>query len=86
MWQRLGGARADLGRFRPLAAKTFDDFLIEGPPMTDEAGVFQQPAERWALSIGGETREFADIDADSLLRAYEGSGNADDGADGAQSP
>lgn len=72
VWQRRSGyAQGDLSRLRPLAAETFGDFSIEGPPLTDQDGVFQEPARRWVLTRGDERIEYSDIRADSLSEAYE---------------
>jgi hypothetical protein len=50
--------------------KSFDDFFFEGPPITDQDGVFQEPAQRWVFTRGSERIEHVDIDANSLIEAY----------------
>jgi lipopolysaccharide transport system ATP-binding protein len=81
VWQRLGGgARGDLSRLQPLAATTFGDFQIEGPPLTDQDGVFQEPALKWVLTRGDERIEHTEIDAGSLAAAYADTALPADGA------
>lgn len=71
VWQRTSAtADADLGKLQPLTAARFGDFLIEGPPLTDQDGVFQQPATKWVFTRGKEDFEYTGMDADSLLRAH----------------
>jgi hypothetical protein len=68
--RRSASAEGDVSRLRPLAAATFDDFIVEGPPLTADDGVFQEPAYKWVLTRAGGRVEFSDIDRDSLLEAY----------------
>jgi lipopolysaccharide transport system ATP-binding protein len=74
--RRKSYGEGDLSRLQPLAAKVFGDFSIEGPPLTDQDGVFQAPALRWVLTRGGERIEFEGADDGALARVYA------DGADG----
>jgi hypothetical protein len=81
VWQRLGGyAQGDLSRLQPLAATTFGDFQIDGPPLTDQDGVFQEPALKWVLTRDGRRIEHTDIGADSLAAAYGDNAVSADGA------
>ena len=68
--RRSATAEGDVSRLRPLAHATFDDFIVEGPPLTEEDGVFQEPARKWVLTRAGGRVEFTDIDRDSLLAVY----------------
>ncbi|HEY0006597.1 MAG TPA: ABC transporter ATP-binding protein [Pyrinomonadaceae bacterium] len=71
-WQRFSGrAQSDLSRLRPLAYTVFGDFSIEGPPLTDQDGVFQQPAKKWVLTRGGQRIEYTGMDAESLAAAFD---------------
>ena len=70
--RRGGQAHSDLGRLQPLATATFGDFTIDGPPLTDHDGVFQEPARRWVFTRDQMQVEFNDATAESLVRAYDG--------------
>lgn len=72
VWPKRSRSHAedDLSRLRPLAARRFGDFAIEGPPLTEEDGVFQQPARRWAITVQGRRTVFDQVRPDSLDRAY----------------
>jgi hypothetical protein len=71
VWQRQTGyAAGDFSRLRPLAAKIFGDFTIEGPPLTEADGVYQEPARKWVFTRGDKRIEHLDIGADSLSEAY----------------
>lgn len=65
-------SEADIGRLRPLAMSSFDDFTIEGLPLTEGDGVFQQPAQRWILTRNGERIVHDDIQPDTIFAAYKG--------------
>jgi lipopolysaccharide transport system ATP-binding protein len=61
----------EMNALLPLAAATFGEFSIEGPPpLTDQDGVFQEPALRWALTRGAERVEYPAPDAESIFRGY----------------
>jgi len=71
VWQRSPNkAQSDLSRLQPLAASIFGDFSIEGPPMTDQEGVFQEPALKWVFTRGQEQIEYTAMNAESLEEAY----------------
>ncbi|MFL6231261.1 MAG: ABC transporter ATP-binding protein [Pyrinomonadaceae bacterium] len=73
--RRKGVGEGDLGRLQPLTSRSFGDFSIEGPPLTDQDGVFQEPALRWVVTRGdGARAEYEGGDADSLWRAYGAAG------------
>jgi lipopolysaccharide transport system ATP-binding protein len=78
VWPRRtsGVSQDDMTRLQPLTWAHFGDFSVEGPPLTDQDGVFQQPALKWALTREGDGArvEFDGADADSLRRAYGGEG------------
>jgi homopolymeric O-antigen transport system ATP-binding protein len=67
---RRSSARGDVSRLRPLASATFDDFIMEGPPITEDDGVFQEPALKWVLTRAGGRIEFSDMHAGSLIEAF----------------
>jgi lipopolysaccharide transport system ATP-binding protein len=70
--RRSSDAPSELSDVKPLAYVTFGDFAVSGPPLTEQDGIFQEPARRWVLTRGGERTEFDAIDAGSLSRAYGG--------------
>ncbi|HVG28829.1 MAG TPA: ABC transporter ATP-binding protein [Pyrinomonadaceae bacterium] len=73
VWPRRTSAvgQDDMSRLQPLTWAHFGDFSVEGPPLTDQDGVFQQPALRWELTREDGGRVECDgVDADSLRRAY----------------
>ena len=71
--QRLGNyAQGDLSRLRPLAADIFGDFSIEGLPLTDQDGVYQEPARKWVFQRGGERVEYTGMTENSLAQAFDG--------------
>ena len=73
IWQRESGqAEGDLNRIQPLVGARFGDFAVEGLPMTDHDGVFQQPALKWVFTRGNESFAHDDIDDDSLFKAFGG--------------
>lgn len=73
VWQRESGyAQGDLSRMTPLAYKYFEEFTIQGPPLTDQDGVFQEPSKKWVLSSNGRQIEYDNITTDSLLKAFNG--------------
>lgn len=75
VWQRLSNSgRADLARLQPLAMSGFGDFHIEGPPLTDQDGVFQMPAKKWVLTRGDEQIEFSEMNNESLAAAFNDEG------------
>ena len=72
VWQRRAAtADTDLNMLQPLAATTFGDFAIEGPPLTEGDGVFQEPARRWRLTVGGRQIDYDEMHERSLAEAYE---------------
>ena len=72
VWQRRRAiADSDLNMLHPLAATTFGDFTIEGPPLTEGDGVFQEPARRWRLTVNGRQFDYDAMDENSLAKAYE---------------
>lgn len=50
-----GGGRpgTDALGSRPLAGASFGHLRVQGPPLTDQDGVFQIPAKRWRFTSGG---------------------------------
>jgi lipopolysaccharide transport system ATP-binding protein len=71
VWQRFKGAAEEgLSGLRPLTSVMFGNFSIDGPPMTDQDGVFQQPAAKWVLTREGERILSPAIDDHSLLEAF----------------
>ncbi|HEX8161025.1 MAG TPA: ABC transporter ATP-binding protein [Pyrinomonadaceae bacterium] len=68
--RKAAHASGDLSAVKPLAYITVGDFSISGPPLTEEDGIFQEPARRWVLTRGGERIASGAIDAGSLARAY----------------
>jgi Wzt C-terminal domain len=73
VFQRLGNyGQGELSRLRPLAAEMFGDFSIEGLPLTDQDGVFQEPARKWVFTRGSERMEYTGMTDESLARAYDG--------------
>jgi lipopolysaccharide transport system ATP-binding protein len=68
--RRSASGEGDLSRLQPLAVETFGDFSIEGPPLTEQDGIFQEPARKWVLTRADRRVEFTDIDAESVLEAY----------------
>jgi lipopolysaccharide transport system ATP-binding protein len=72
VWQRrTAAADTDLNMLHPLAATTFGDFTVEGPPLTEGDGVFQEPARRWRLTLNGQQFDYDTMDERSLEEAYE---------------
>jgi len=68
---RAEAGSSEMNALLPLAAATFGELSVEGPPpLTDQDGVFQEPALRWALTRGGERIEYPAPDAESIFRAY----------------
>ncbi|MGI8996497.1 MAG: ABC transporter ATP-binding protein, partial [Pyrinomonadaceae bacterium] len=71
VWQRRGEYElGDLTGMQPLAAEVFGSFTMHGPSITDDGGVFQEPAREWVLTVNGQRIEHRDISADSLHKAY----------------
>jgi lipopolysaccharide transport system ATP-binding protein len=63
----------EMSALLPLAAATFGVFSMEGPPpLTDQDGVFQEPALKWALIRGTERIEYPAPDDESIFRGYVG--------------
>ncbi len=60
----------DISRLRPLASAHFDDFMIEGPALTEDDGVFQEPVRKWVLTRPGGRIEFTDIDSETIWKVY----------------
>jgi hypothetical protein len=70
-WERFrGGSQSDLSRLKPLANTTFGEFSIEGPSLTDQEGVFQEPAKRWVLTRGNERFEYEGMNAGTLEEVF----------------
>lgn len=67
---RVNKSTGEMNALLPLAATTFGEFTIEGPPLTEQDGVFQEPALKWALTRDGERIEFQGGDAESIYRSY----------------
>lgn len=68
--RRRDAAEGDISRLQPLATASFDDFTIEGLPLTEGDGVFQEPARRWILTRDGERIVHDDIRANTIFDAY----------------
>jgi hypothetical protein len=76
VWQRCRGySEDDLSALRPLCAVTFGEFSIDGPPLSDQDGVFQEPSRKWVLIRGNERFESRSITDNSLYDAYGLQGN-----------
>jgi lipopolysaccharide transport system ATP-binding protein len=67
---RFTSQSQELTTLLPYAVDTFGDFSIEGVPLTEQDGVFQQPALKWAFSRGGERIEYGAADDESIFQAY----------------
>jgi lipopolysaccharide transport system ATP-binding protein len=67
---RVAAESGEMNALLPLAAATFGEFSIEGPPLTDQDGVFQEPALKWTLIRGAERIEYPTPDAESIFRGY----------------
>jgi lipopolysaccharide transport system ATP-binding protein len=72
VWHWGGGHLVgDMTRSQPLAWSTFGDFTISGPGLNSHDGVYQVPAIKWRFEQGGQQIEFDNIDATSILKAFE---------------
>ena len=72
VWHWGGGHLVgDMTRSQPLAWSTFGDFTISGPGLNSHDGVYQVPAIKWRFEQGGQWSEFDNIDATSILKAFE---------------
>jgi lipopolysaccharide transport system ATP-binding protein len=71
VWQRFKGySEEDLSALQPICAITFGDFSIDGPPLSEQDGVFQEPSRKWVLTRGDERIESSLISDASLYEAY----------------
>jgi lipopolysaccharide transport system ATP-binding protein len=72
VWHWGGGHLVgDMTRSQPLAWSTFGDFTISGPGLNSHDGVYQVPAIKWRFEQGGQWSEFDNIDATSIMKAFE---------------
>jgi hypothetical protein len=72
VWQRSSAyAEGDLDRLRPLAARIFGNFTMEGPPLTPDDGVFQEPASKWVFTRETGTVIYTEMDRNSLWDVYD---------------
>lgn len=70
VFQRDSNIKKDLGQMKPLDWRTFGDFSINGTGLTNEDGVFQQPAIKWVFSGDSRRLESGEINAQSVYKAF----------------
>jgi len=65
-----GHLGSDVGQFTPYAADTFGEFVISGPALNAEDGVFQTPAQQWRFQQGETTINYTTIGPDSIFQVF----------------